>query len=297
MSDQIRLLSGTGIPEAVGHDAVYLDKNTGLLYQDKGGKPRPLIMGAVPPGMNLLQDTMLFKRIANGQTNTVVNYDDLNAVRAPWGVAAWQADTYTMSLEVITPDQFAAKGLGEWGELRQMVPIPGWSELTGPVTSQIGFNALLISIEVTQISNGYGEVDLLNPYAYTAAPGNYNVKMPSFHTNAALWQSQFGLFCTVLAQSGDMELAIDNMFGKVVIGGDQVGKGWNYYHGSKFGLGGYSQIYQRVGANGGAMGSMTYAIALPYAGMGNHGGIPIFGTNYGFLDQDYSPSALDLSAA
>lgn len=291
----MQLRTGHGLPQTIPHigeNEVYLDLETGLLHALQAGELRPLSVGAIPPAPNLIQDSQYFKRLCDGQTNVAMAYDAVDAVQAPWGVASWQVTDFDLTLEVVTVDQFAAKGLDDWGDLRRFLPIPGWSG-AGPVFGQVGFHALLVDIAINAVSNGYGEVDFNNPYPGAGA-GGYNVKLPSYHMNEALWMTQFGVFINVLDHAGDIEFYVNNMTGgdSVTSGAVDVGQGWQYKHAARRGFGGYLQIYNRCP---GVSGTMRYAIALPYASYGNHGGVPIWTNSYAYPDADYDPRPLDLS--
>lgn len=204
-----------------------------------------------PLAPNLLRDTYQFTGLCGGQVNTPV--DIVTAHGAPWG-CAWVSGSGTGTIEVVTKDQFAAKGIGWGGDMALACS----SDFYGAY-----FRAVLLDISFT--TSG------LFLFMTQGCPAFSGWIRGQFKTQASA-------LVNVLSATGNIVCNVQaNAAPTLRADASLVGQGWKYLHATKTGFGGCHQ----PSFVGDAGSSMRIAIALPYWGTGDHGGNFIYARNGG----------------
>lgn len=205
-----------------------------------------------PVTPNLLRDTKKFTGLCQGKLNTPMAWNE-GGMGGYWSGFFHEGAVGTATIEVVNlADRASAeeRGLRPYAELAQLVREDGHG---------VDVHAVILDVSVTDMGTGGGFYLLCQGCSRATA------------WSVGRWQTQVSLFASVLAYSGNINaILFANRGAGVGIGGDAVGKGWKHYHNTKSGFGGCEQTRFH------GVGSMKLALALPYEGHGNHGGIPIW---------------------
>ena len=159
-------------------------------------------------------------------------------------------------MEVVTLDRLAEIGAPYGGDLSLACN----SELYGA-----DFNLLFLDVEIKKTTEKTPVLYLLNHGC------------PTFTGwNKGKFMTQASVLAIVLSHSGNIRFyPHNNMPARVEVPGSALGEGWKYYHSAKRGFGGCHQPCFS------GEGKMRVAIALPYIGTGNHGGIFVHANSVG----------------
>lgn len=202
-----------------------------------------------PVTPNLMGDTRNFDAFCGGQKR--VEQPLLSAVAAPWG-ASFVGGTATATAKIVHYQDFAAEGIPTGGDLAAM---------EGKNLAQTDFCALLL--DVTNPEGVYTKFGQSHAMAIGQDVGGH--------------ASQTSLFAVVLDGSDAAALDFGNNHSTVHVDQSRLGQGWKHY--SKTDNVGYrwSELWARIHGTG----RLRVALALPYLGLGDHGGIPIWAGSVG----------------
>ena len=216
-----------------------------------------------PLAPNLLPDTKKFATLCGGRTNVPVEIISAHNGSA-FGAALFREIQVTGTLEVVTPDALAAKGIGFGGDLEKATGGPG----TTPPWRGSDFRVALFDVNITR-------------NAGADMPGRLHVlrhPMGLFTgRNKGGFRTQTACFFNVVSRTGSISfLPSRGVSAPLTAGVDLKGKGWTYLHGSRVGWGETNHQPQFTGR-----GRMTVALALPCLGTGDHGGACIYAQSIG----------------
>ncbi|WP_294948236.1 hypothetical protein [Sulfurivirga sp.] len=205
-----------------------------------------------PLAPNLLRDTYQFTGLCGGQVNTPV--DIVTAHGAPWGCAWNNGGSGTGTIEVVTNDQFAAKGIGWGGDMALACSSNFYGASFRAVLLDISFatsGRFLFMTQGCPVFTGWGH---------------------------GQFRTQASALVNVLSATGNIVCKVmDNAAPTLSADASLVGQGWKYLHAAKMGFGGC--CYPAFVGDAGS--SMRIAIALPYWGTGDHGSNFIYARNGG----------------
>jgi hypothetical protein len=202
-----------------------------------------------PVTPNLLQDTRNFDAFCGGQKR--VEQDLMAALAVPWS-GGYLGGVATATAEVVHWADFAAEGIPTGGPL---------SVMEGSTPSATDFCALVLDVTnpedvITKIAQGGKQ---------------------AIGQNAGGHRSQTSLFAAVLDGSGATALDFGINHSTVSVDQSALGQGWQHY--TDVDSVGYrwSELWARIHGTG----RLRVALALPYLGLGDHGGIPIWAGSVG----------------
>ncbi|MCT4608661.1 MAG: hypothetical protein N4A70_05590 [Pelagimonas sp.] len=222
----------------------------------------------MPIAPNLLADTKIFATLCGGAKNVEQPLVSAHADSA-FSAFLYGGSTGVATFEVVTPDQFAAKGLAIGGDLARLAA----------GGSGVGFNVVLMNVNLTG-NTVQGQV----PRIYALNQGGEKFT----DWNKGEFKTQASCFVNVLEQSGDIGFwPFFNGSPGISVTGAQAGQGWSFQRATRTGFGGHHQPHF-AGA-----GSMKVALALPYWATGDHGDLAIFAGSVGrFTHGDRLPSGV-----
>ncbi len=206
----------------------------------------------LPVTPNLLVDTKQFTGLCGGQTNVPMEVITAHS-GAPWISSLYINTAYTGTVEVVTLDQLAAKGIPYGGDL---------GYFTDSTFYGSDFRVALFDVTITADAKKdlQGRLFALNQ----GCP-------PYTGWTKAQVTTQFSCVANVIEQSGGTHFIVSSNRGPTLaLGGDLAGKGWKFHHTIRKGFGGCDQpIFLGIG-------HIKVAVALMYFGFGNHDGVPFW---------------------
>lgn len=204
-----------------------------------------------PVAPNLMDDTSKFDHICGGQKN--VAQDLISAVSGPWAALRSGSDVVATATVVPYAD-FGAAGIPTGG---------GLAEMEGVDPSDVGFCALLLDVTLPV---GGGEFKISQTYARALAQG--------FGETVA----ETSVFAAVLEATGSAELTFGMNHASVDVNASDHGQGWKHFHAVSTSGSRYGEFRNSFRGEG----RLKLALALPYLGLGDHGGAKIWA---GFVGQ------------
>lgn len=202
-----------------------------------------------PVAPNLMDDTRNFDAFCGGQKR--VEQDLMAALAVPWS-GGYLGGVATATAKVVHWADFATEGIPTGGPL---------SVMEGSTPSATDFCALVLDVTnpegvITKIAQGGKQ---------------------AIGQNAGGHRSQTSLFAVVLDGSGATALDFGINHSTVSVDQSALGQGWQHY--TDVDSVGYrwSELWARIHGTG----RLRVALALPYLGLGDHGGIPIWAGSVG----------------
>ena len=231
----------------------------------------------LPLSPNLLADTKYWQCVCGGATNQAVDvWDALDGHTWSWfwrdgeGVDHRTSDAvidvFSGTLKVVTLDQLANEGCPFGGDLTL-----AFDEHSG----HPNFHVLLLDITL----HAPGSLYLLVQ--------NAGAKKTFTDINRGEFTTQASALAYVMSHSGDITYDVHGCMAPTVrLKNTHLDQGWQYHHNSKKGFGGgYHPRFFTASA-----GHMKVAMALPYFGLGDHGGRFIYAQSVGrFTHDEYVP--------
>jgi len=210
-----------------------------------------------PVTPNLIADTKHWRMINGGEVNVEKSLAESH--QSPWRWFWHSGGSGIAKLKVVTLNKLNENGIGYGGDLRRVTN----SNFYGS-----DFRILIIDVKFTE----NGSLYILNQGC------------PRFTGwSKGEFQTQSSVFVNLIQSTGDIKYsAVDNAFARIDVDSNILGEGWKYLHANKKGFGGCHQP-RFTGKKGS---HMRVAIALMYAGYGNHEGNFIYANSIGRYSHD-----------
>ncbi len=216
-----------------------------------------------PVTPNLIPDTYAWTGLCGGEVNAP------KQIIAAHNGSRLSAYTYngtaaSGTLEVVTLDKLAGKGIGFGGDLKKATNGPDGN----PPWDGSRFRVLLFDADIAR-----GQAD--------GSPGWFFVLSKRGLGHYSGWgrgefATQAACFVNVVSQSGDIVFfPSTNMSATIEVVAGDAGQGWLHKHATRTGWGGEF----RAGFRG--RGRMKVALALLYVGAGDHGGAYVYAQSLG----------------